>query len=145
MMTATGRIQRPGEPDAFKLELAQCEPALNGCRALRLTLVVAAPLVAALCLPTGWLVGVCWLVALWLFFPLLRGWGYSYLAVFLAVFPWYILMTIEQPPVWGVAACIVVTLAMLRYMRRRLQRIHLYRVSLGCEDQGAYGGRCYRI
>ena len=144
MMTATERPRRPGEWEAFALELAECEPALTGCRALRLTLVVAAPLAAALCLQAGWQVGLCWLLVLWLFFPLLRGWGYSYLAVFLAVLPWYILISIAQPSAWAVSAGVVITLAMLRYMRSRLQRIRRYRLSLGCEDMVASGSRCFR-
>jgi len=145
MMSIDERGMRRGELEMFAAELAECEPALTGCRALRLTGVVAAPLAAALWLQSGWFVGLCWLVALWLFFPLLRGWGYSYLAVFLAVLPWYILTYLEQPPVWAVLAGCAITLAMLRYMKQRLDRIHLYRLALSCEEPTSSGGRCSRI
>lgn len=134
-----------GELEMFASELAECEPALTGCRALRLVGVVAAPMAAALCLSNGWFVGLCWLVTLWLFFPLLRGWGYSYLAVLLAVLPWYIVTTLEQPPLWSVVIGCAVTLAMFRYMILRLERIHLYRLAVNCEETARSGERCSGI
>ena len=145
MMSMEERGRARGDMEIFAAELAECEPALTGCRALRLAGVVAAPLAAALCLSNGWFVGLCWLVALWFFFPLLRGWGYSYLAVLLAILPWYIVTSLEEPPVWSVIVGCAITLAMTRYMILRLERIHLYRLALNCQETSERGGRCSTV
>lgn len=134
------------QDDAWAAELAECEAALNTCRTLRLSAVVAAPLAAALCVPAGWATRVCWMLALWLFIPLLRGWGYSYLAVFTTVLSWYLLLAFKTTSAWALLTAGTVTLVMVRYLWDRLQRIESYRLSMG-SDTGCSReeGKVYRV
>jgi hypothetical protein len=133
----------PLELGTLAAELARCELTLDGYRALRLAGVVAAPLGVALCTQTGWLVGLCWALSLWLFFPLLRGWGYSYLALLVAVLPWYALFALGRPPLWAAAVGLAVTLSMLLYMSSRLKNIRRLRVALQARPGETKPGQSY--
>jgi hypothetical protein len=118
-------------------ELAARELRLSGRSALRLAAVVAVPLALALAFEHPVIVVGCLVVAGLLFFPLLKGWGYTTMAIYMALVPLYAALDYESAPIWLVGLAGVAALGQFAYVRHRLRQIHLLRQEMGLSrDRG---------
>ena len=123
-MISRERIVRPpGLAD----ELAVHELRLSNCAALRLAGMIAGPLLVALAVDSSWATALCWVVLAILYYPLLRGWGYTSLAMMMGIIPAYAYFELSTPPNWlaFVAAFMGFTSAV--YVVERIRSIKVLR------------------
>ena len=112
-------------------ELAAHELRLSGRSVLRLAAVVATPLALALVFEHTAVVVGCLAVAGLLFVPLLRGWGYTTMAMYVALIPLYGALEIEGTPIWLVFLAAFAALGQFVYVGHRLRQIRMLRQELG--------------
>jgi 4-hydroxybenzoate polyprenyltransferase len=104
-------------------ELASHELDVNACAVLRLLGLIAAPLLVALLVDSVWVTVLSWIVLGILYYPLLRDWGYTYLALMLGILPAYIYFELSGPPNWLAFAAVFMGFASAVYIVERHRTI----------------------
>jgi hypothetical protein len=125
----------------FEQELAECELGLSNCGAARMAAIVSMPLGVLLATDSVWVSMLVWPALALLFFALLRGWGYSFLALFAALLSVYLMLALDSRPWWILVAGLFVALCMLAYLRVRLRQLRALRE----ESHRMVEGRCVTL
>ena len=135
-------MSNPDTPVLHPEELAACELRLDGPGVWRLAAIVTLPLAIALVVEHVGVAVLCWSVLALLFVPLVRGWGYTSLAVMTAVLPVYVYLELDQPPVWLAFIAGFLSLVQILWLRYRLVQIRLLRARLAADSSHRERERC---
>jgi hypothetical protein len=132
-VTSRDRIVVPGLAD----ELAVHELHLSTCSALRLAGLIAGPLLVALAVDSSWITALCWVALALLYYPLLRGWGYTALAMMLGIVPAYAYFELGAPPNWLAFVAAFTGFTSVVYVVERLHSIKACREYMANNEEAS--------